>query len=240
MGDDFHNIPRLFIDQPFSKNAGLELSKDQNHYLKNVLRRKEGDNLRVFNAKDGEFIAKIEEMGKKSGVLRLCTLLFEQKNPENRVFVLFCPIKKQKMDFLIEKAVELGATDLVPVISERTQYSKINKDRLHAQMMEAAEQCERMDIPRLHDVQKLEKRITEWDGPDIYACIEREDVERASTMPDQDQDVAFLIGPEGGFTKEETAWLADKAHIHPLSLGRRILRAETAVIYCLARFTKIS
>ena len=240
MGDDFHNIPRLFIDQPFSKNAILELSKDQNHYLKNVLRRKKGDNMRVFNAKDGEFIAKIEEMGKKSGVIRLESHLFDQKHPKNRVFVLFCPIKKQKMDFLIEKAVELGATDLVPVISERTQYSKINDDRLHAQMMEAAEQCERMDIPHLHDAQKLEKRITEWDGPDIYACIESDEVERVSVLPDQHQDVAFLIGPEGGFTHGEAAWLSDKDYIHPLSLGSRILRAETAVLFCLARFTDLS
>ena len=231
--DDFFKLPRLFTTHPLTSNGVIPLDKGQAHYLHNVLRRKEGDFVRLFDGQNGEWIGALQNIGKKGGDVYLEEQLFQQPENKRRIHLVFSPIKKHRMDWLIEKAVELGATDFHPIITQNTEVRKINEERLNQQIFEAAEQCERFIIPALHPLQKLENLLTGWsnDVP-LLSCIERFD-----TKPLQDidltntTDTALLIGPEGGFTKEEKELVAK--HSTAVSLGETILRCETAVVKAL-------
>lgn len=231
-----HKLPRLFTESPLSEGCAAVLDTAQTHYLKNVLRKQEGEHLRVFNGKDGEFTAHIEKLGKKEAIIRLEALFLPQPPAAPPVHLVFAPIKKARLDMLIEKAVELGASDLHPVLTERTENRHLNTERLNAQITESLEQCERLARPRLHPLQKLEKLIPTWQSPVIFACLEREDAlpltEALNSMTAQ--GAALLLGPEGGFTPKEISYLTAAKNCRPVSLGPAILRAETAVFYALS------
>ncbi|MCD8563051.1 MAG: 16S rRNA (uracil(1498)-N(3))-methyltransferase [Alphaproteobacteria bacterium] len=231
-----HKLPRLFTEGPLSEGAAAVLDVAQTHYLKNVLRKQQGDRLRVFNGKDGEFTALIEKLGKKEAIIRLGEMFLPQPSAAPPVHLIFAPIKKARLDILIEKAVELGATQLHPVLTERTENRKINPERLEAQIIEALEQCERLVKPQLHPLQKLEKLIPAWQGPPILSCLEREDAPLLTTelKSGYTQGLALLIGPEGGFTPKEISYIAASRICRPISLGSFILRAETAALYALS------
>ncbi len=222
--------PRVYTDLPLSEGLGIFLEDASHHYLKNVMRASVGDVIRLFNGKDGEFSVRLEKMNKKTIEATVEKKLRAQKNPARRVHLFFAPIKKERMDFLIEKAVELGATDLHPVLTQNTDMRKINEDRLNAQIIEAAEQCERMDIPALHAPEDLFKKLHGWEVP-VYAAIERHD---AKALRHDDHDCTILIGPSGGFTQSEKEKLAGMKNITPISLGENILRSETAVVAALS------
>ena len=225
-------LSRIYVDAPLKNDAHAELSADQAHYFKNVMRRKEGEAIRVFNGVDGEWVAKIQSLSKKNGTLLIQEQLKEQPKPHKEITLMFCPIKKQRMDFLIEKAVELGASALQPILSQNTEVRKINEERINAQIIEAAEQCERLTIPKLLPLTKLENIITSQTS--IYAALERaEGVPHINDIQVK-EDCAFLIGPEGGFTEEESMKLQNAPSIQGVSLGEQILRAETAALYGLA------
>ncbi len=233
MSHTYHKLPRLFIPQPLLLNAHISLTAEQAHYLKNVLRLKTTDQLRIFNGTDGEWLAELTIIEKKSAEAIAIQQLKEQDSPKHKIHLYFSPIKKNRMDFLIEKAVELGVTDLHPIITERTEVRKLNTERIEAQIIEAAEQCERVDIPTLHPIIQLPLFLQNpsFDYT-ILAALERQE---APLLETQDVETGFLIGPEGGFSPEESKLLNDHTKIQAVSLGTRILRAETAALYMLSK-----
>ena len=235
MIDNIYKYPRLYLNAAFEKSAIISLSSEHAHYLKNVLRKKTGDYLRVFNGSDGEWLARIEEIGKKSCDIALEKCLREQGSKKPSLHLYFSPIKKQRMDFLIEKSVELGVTDLHPVLMERSVMRKINQERIEAQIIEAAEQCERLDIPKLHALANFAKAIVDYDlNANLYACLERESGANPISSYVMSGDVAFIIGPEGGFSDNEKESLMTNNNVMLIGLGKEILRAETAAIACLS------
>ena len=233
MSDTYHKLPRLFIPQPLSSNAHISLTAEQAHYLKNVLRLKPTGQLRIFNGIDGEWLAELATLEKKSAEAIATQQLKEQEHPKHITHLYFAPIKKHRMDFLIEKTVELGVTDLHPIITERTEVRKLNTERIEAQIIEAAEQCERLDIPTLHPIIQLPLLLQNpsFDYT-ILAALERQE---APLLETQDEEIGCLIGPEGGFSPEEVKLLSNHPKIQAVSLGTRILRAETAALYMLSK-----
>jgi 16S rRNA (uracil1498-N3)-methyltransferase len=223
--------PRLYVTSAVIPKEDRLIQNDQAHYLRNVVRVKAGDNIRLFDGQNGEHSYQVDEISKKEIRLSYQDQIEKQPTIYRRLHLLFVPVRKNRQDWLIEKAVELGATDLHPVLSVYGQVRALKKERVQAQIIEAAEQCERLDIPRLHDMRPLPDYLAHQPDFAHYACLERLD---SRTMPDPahlNQECAVLIGPEGGFSPEETKMLADK--MRPLSLGERILRSETAAIKAL-------
>lgn len=214
----------------------MPLSGEQTHYLKTVLRRPDGAKLRVFNGEDGEWQASLHYTGKKGAFLKLQQLLRHAAPAQRRLHLVFAPIRKERMEFMVEKAVELGATDLHPVLTQYTVVRDINEERLRRQIMEAAEQCERLDLPRLHGLTDLKHFLASWTGKPLLAAIERVEASPVATYASL-AECALLIGPEGGFSEEEKENLACQASVHPVSLGNTILRAETAAIFGLSVLT---
>lgn len=216
------------------KGQELLLDQKQTHYLRTVLRQQAGDEIRLFNGINGEWICSLNKITKKAAHALPQSQIRAQNNEQKTERHLFFPILKKKaaLDFIIEKAVELNVTGIHPVTSSYTQVHQIKKDRILAQIIEAAEQCERLDIPELYDVASIQKKLETWrkDIP-IYACIERDDT---TPLKPTEQSCAFLIGPEGGFSEEEKTFIASHPNVTVVSLGKNILRAETACLTCLA------
>jgi len=232
--DAYTISPRLYTDLDIAAQTDIPLDSAQSHYLKSVLRKNIGDTVRLFNGRDGEWRTEIKELEKKSGLLATQEQLREQTNTQNPVHLLFAPIKKNRLDFLIEKSVELGVNHLHPVITARTENRKLNEPRINAQIIEAAKQCERLDIPTLHSAVPLKQVIQNWPTQtEILWAAER--LENLQTIDKFETPQAFLIGPEGGFDDEETTMLQTQDFIQPVSLGERILRAETAALLCLSQ-----
>lgn len=238
MTQQIYKYPRVFLNAQLQQNAQILLGEAQAHYFKNVLRKGVGEYFRVFNGHDGEFLAQITALGKKDGQAVLQEVLRVQPPPAKDLILFFAPIKKQRMDILIEKAVELGVTQLYPVLTNRTENRKLNSEKMCAQIIEAAEQCERMDIPQLHEAIKLHDVLRLSQAIPIYAALERVEAKPLSTH-DLSGGAAFLIGPEGGFDMDEIAHLSAAKTMLPVTLGENILRAETAVMACLS-YAKLS
>lgn len=232
---DLHKLPRLYIDAPFGVGEAIALESRQFHYLRNVLRKKDGDVLRLFNGRDGEWLARLSSLSKKRGEILLedCVYIQPQKRTGQKCALYFSPIKKQRMDMLIEKAVELGVDELHPILMHRSVMRKVNEERMRAQIIEAAEQCERMDIPFLYPMCMLDEMLVSLDTL-LYACVERSQETSSLSSCDLSGGSAFLIGPEGGFEESEVKQILVHKHVHPVSLGDSILRAETAALSCLA------
>lgn len=229
---EYIKAPRLYVEPDLSEGAAISLAEMHAHYLRNVLRKQEGDPLRLFNGRDGEWTATITGLAKKAVAVTIEEQLAAQKNPARRIHLYFAPIKKARLDMLIEKAIELGATDLHPVITQNTENRKLKEERIQTQIIEAAEQCERLDIPPLHAAVDFKTLLQNWDKPEkLMAALERID---AAPLSKTETDAHILIGPEGGFTAEEQDALADHDHVKPVTLGTHILRAETAVFKALS------
>ena len=230
--DETFKFPRLYVNEALQENGVIELAPSQAHYLANVLRRKENDLVRLFNGKDGEWLGSLTDISKKQAIVNLENQLLEQPQKTQRIQLIFAPIKKNRMDWLIEKAVELGTTDFYPILTQNTEVRKIKEERLKSQIFEAAEQCERLSIPKLHSLTKLEKLLDSWDTTiPILSCIERFEARPIKDIAQHNSDIALLVGPEGGFTAEEKDRIA--AQTAPVSLGETILRCETAVVKAL-------
>lgn len=231
----FHTLPRLFVPDDLNGGVHLSLDEGQSHYLLSVLRRRAGDRVRVFNGRDGEWIADLKVRGKRDVAAVVEGLFLSQPTPSARVHLIFAPLRKDRMDFLIEKAVELGVGALHPVLTERTENRNPNGVRLQRQIIEAAEQCERLDVPVLYESITLPDFLgTRGAGFLLLACIERGDYPALSTGHEEG-DIGVLIGPEGGWTERERDLILRCPNVRPVSLGPRILRAETAALYVLAR-----
>lgn len=230
---EYIKCPRLYVEDDLAQGTEIIIQDMHTHYLKNVLRKKPGDKLRLFNGKHGEWVGEITELAKKSGAAVLNERLKEQIEREHRLHLLFAPIKKARMDMLIEKSVELGATDFHPVITQNTENRRLNYERMRAQIIEASEQCERLNIPRLHNETTLKSLLSDWQEPQtLFVALERSPHTMHLTTA---SDHAFiLIGPEGGFTEEEHDAISTHHAVTTISLGDHILRAETAALKALS------
>tara|TARA_B100001750_G_scaffold243263_2_gene258156 strand:+ start:32 stop:730 length:699 start_codon:yes stop_codon:yes gene_type:complete len=229
MNNDYTKSPRLYVSNDLADKGIVPLSKEHAHYLLSVLRKTDGDLVRVFNGRHGEYVAQLCPLTKKSGELRDLKQIRPQPDSGHQIHLYFAPIKKDRLSFLIEKAVELGVTDLHPVITAHTENRKPNIEKIHSYITEAAEQCERLDIPVLHPI--IPVLNCNFFAP-TYAALERGD--HAFFQPNA-SSMGICIGPEGGWSEEEGVFLKGNPSVHPVSLGERILRAETAALFMLSR-----
>jgi 16S rRNA (uracil1498-N3)-methyltransferase len=228
--------PRLFVDAPLAEGAQIALDRDQSNYLGNVLRLSAGDQVLVFNGRNGEWQALI------SGRKRVESLtIVAQSRPQDGLPDLvyaFAPLKHARLDYMVQKAAEMGAARLQPVLTRFTQVSRVNGERMRANVIEAAEQCGILSVAEIADPVPLERFLSERGaGRLLIFCDEAAEIANPLTALERseaDQGVDVLIGPEGGFAEEERTQLLRQRRILRLSLGPRILRADTAAVAALA------
>jgi 16S rRNA (uracil1498-N3)-methyltransferase len=241
--------PRLYVEHALAKGTGVPLDRDQANYLRNVLRLGQGDAVLLFNGRDGEWRATLAELGKKTLAAEIGERQREQSRPPDLHF-LFAPLKHARLDYTAQKAVEMGVTKLQPVITRHTQVARVNVERMHANAIEAAQQCGVLSIPEVAEPIPFKALFREADADRLLIfCDEDAEVKDpvaalAAARPDpsallpaaagQARPMAVLIGPEGGFSEEERAALAERPNMLRLSLGPRILRADTAAVAALA------
>lgn len=224
---------RLFVEHPLHQGQTVPLERDQAHYLFGVMRLDTGDAVTLFNGRDGEWQAAVELSGKRGGVLRATEQSAPLRMPPD-LWLLFAPIKKARTDFIVEKATELGAARICPVGTEFTNSERIRQDRLQAHAIEAAEQCGGTFVPPVAPLEKLSDLLDHWpEGRHLLFCDETA-VGAASDFSALPQGPwAILIGPEGGFSPTERARLLKHPAARAVSLGPRILRADTAAVAAL-------
>lgn len=234
--------PRIYLDAPLAEGREVALDRDQANYLLNVLRLERDDDVLLFNGRDGEWRASLAGSGKRA----LSATVVERQREQPRagdLHFLFAPLKHARLDYLVQKAVELGASRLQPVITRHTQVARVNLDRMRANTIEAAQQCGVLNLPEVA-------------GPAAFRAVAGADTGRLLVFCDEDAEVsdpvaalaaararlpaggppplAVLIGPEGGFAEDERAALRQRPNVLRLSLGPRILRADTAAVAALA------
>lgn len=227
---------RLYVGDPLAAGRAVTLGRAQAHYLRNVMRAKAGDALLLFNGRDGEWRAEVGELGKAGGTARAVAQTRSQRASAD-LWLLFAPLKSGRIEFLVEKATELGVALLAPVLTERTVVRRVNEARLRAHAVEAAEQSGRLDVPELRQARPLMEWLADWPaGRPLFVCDETgQGVPIARAVPDRrKRPAAVLIGPEGGFAPAELDALAKLAFVSRVGLGPRILRAETAALAALA------
>jgi 16S rRNA (uracil1498-N3)-methyltransferase len=231
-----HKLQRLFVKSPLKNSGTVELDQDQVHYLGNVLRLREGEKLLVFNGRDGEWCAELSAVHKKRAELTLERQTRPQEDGPD-LHYLFAPLKRARLDYMAQKATELGVSALRPVITRHTVAERVKLDRILANAIEAAEQCGILRVPEVMEPAKLGKVIDGWDERRLLIFADEmashaspiEALSSAGTRP-----LAMLIGPEGGFERDERAALLARPFVLPISLGPRVMRADTAAIAALA------
>ncbi|GGI24762.1 16S rRNA (uracil(1498)-N(3))-methyltransferase [Bradyrhizobium guangdongense] len=228
---------RLFVDAPLAQDARIALDRDQSNYLGNVLRLSAGAEVLAFNGRDGEWQAAIEGRKRPDGLV-----ILQQTRPQDRLLDLayvFAPLKHARLDYMVQKAIEMGAASLRPVLTRFTQASRVNTERMRANVVEAAEQCGILSIASVAEPVPLERYLSQRPADRLLIfCDEAAELEnpvqslQAAREPGRGIDV--LIGPEGGFAEEERALLLRQPKILRLALGPRIMRADTAAVAALA------
>jgi 16S rRNA (uracil1498-N3)-methyltransferase len=226
---------RLFVDAPLGAGE-VRLAKEQAHYLLNVMRARAGDPVLLFNGRDGEWLARIASAERKTAVLELIERTRDQ-TPTSDLRLVFAPLKHARLDYMVQKAVEMGASRLVPVITQHTVAQRVNRDRMRANIIEAAEQCGVLSVPEADAERRLEAWLADRGSDRVLVfCDEEAEIRNPiATLregPPGPSDV--LIGPEGGFAAEEREMLRAATPVIRLSLGPRILRADTAAVAALA------
>jgi 16S rRNA (uracil1498-N3)-methyltransferase len=226
---------RLFVDADLAPGANVTLAAPQTHYLRTVLRLERGAAVALFNGRDGEWQGRIETLGKAACGIAIGERLREQ-HAEPDIWLVFAPIKRARIDFIAEKAAELGVSELRPVFTRRTTVDRINLERLAANAIEAAEQTERLTVPTIRAPQKLAPLLAEWPpGRPLILCDETGTAPPiAEVVKDLRPPLALLTGPEGGFDDSELDALRKLAFVKPVGLGPRVLRADTAALAALA------
>ncbi len=208
----------------------MPLSREQAHYLFGVMRLGIGAAVLLFNGRDGEWRAEVVEAGKRGGVLACAAQTRELQMPPD-LWLLFAPIKKARTDFIVEKAAEMGARRIVPVQTEFTNAGRVQRDRLQAHAIEAAEQCGGTYVPEVAEMARLDRVLADLGDRQLMFCDEAlAGAEDTSALRDKPGPWAILIGPEGGFSDKERARLNGLDAAHAVSLGPRILRADTAAV----------
>ncbi|MCT8158879.1 16S rRNA (uracil(1498)-N(3))-methyltransferase [Pseudoruegeria sp. SHC-113] len=225
---------RLYVDAALAEGQTVPLSRDQAHYLFGVMRLGVGDAVLLFNGRDGEFRAEVAEAGKRGGLLACAEQTKPLQLPPD-LWLLFAPIKKARTDFIVEKAAEMGAARILPVQTDFTNSERIRQDRLQAHAVEAAEQCGGTFVPEVCDLQKLDTLLASWPADRaLIFCNESLVGARAALEASGTQSkAAILIGPEGGFSLKERENLKSLPFVTQISLGPRILRADTAAVAAL-------
>ena len=228
------STPRLFVATPLSDGLALRIDGPQAHYLVGVMRTKVGDPVKLFDGVSGEWLGIAELVGRRD----LTLVIRERLRPPEvvpDVWLCAAPLKKGRIDWLAEKACELGAARLAPVLTRRTVVDRLNLDRLHAHMIEAAEQCGRTAVPDLVEPVKLTALLRDWDaGRALFFADETGGDAAFDAMRARPGPAAILIGPEGGFDDEERAAIRATPGAVPIALGPRILRADTAAAAALS------
>ncbi len=235
---------RLYFPGKLSLEDPVKLENKQVHYLINVMRKKIDDSILIFNSVNGEFLAKISEIYKNTIIIDIIKKIRDVKI-ENDIWLLFAPVKKSPTEYIVQKATELGVSKIIPVITERTITKNLNLKRMQDIAIESSEQCERITIPEVCAVKKLRDLIPNWDNDRIiFFCdetIRNDDVVKIDFQNLSTKSFgAILVGPEGGFSTNETNYLREKKFIRPIDLGPRILRSDTAAIaaLCLWHYIK--
>ena len=225
---------RLYVDHPLGAEQSVPLSRDHAHYLFGVMRQGVGAQVLVFNGRDGEWRAEVVEAGKRGGTLSCQGQSAPLRMPPD-LWLLFAPIKKARTDFIVEKAAEMGAARIMPVQTEFTNAERIRQDRLQAHAVEAAEQCGGTYVPEVSELQKLDRMLADWpEGRHLIFCDETLAGEERGLAPElKSRPGAILIGPEGGFSERERSRLRQLPFTRSISLGPRILRADTAAVAAL-------
>lgn len=225
---------RLFIDHPLAKGQAVALNPDQAHYLASVMRQTPGDEVLLFNGRDGEWLARIERLAKRNGELSPQSQTAPQLDPPD-LWLLFAPIKKARTDFIVEKAAEMGAARILPIQTERTNSERIRQDRLQAHAVEAAEQCGGTYVPEVADLTPLARLLDGWDANRRILWADEALAGPAQTLAGLEPGPwAILIGPEGGWSESERQRLSTLPQVTRMALGPRILRADTAAVAALA------
>ena len=221
---------RLYVDHPLGEGQTVPLNRDQAHYLFGVMRQGAGDAVLLFNGREGEWRAEVAEAGKRGGTLLCTDQTGPQRNPPD-LWLLFAPIKKARTDFIVEKAAEMGAARILPVQTDFTNAERIRQDRLQAHAIEAAEQCGGTFVPEVAELQKLDRLLADWPGDRQLMFCDEALVGAGETLGQAGGGKwAILIGPEGGFSDAERDRLRALPFAHAVSLGPRILRADTAAV----------
>lgn len=232
---------RLYVTAALTPGALVEPGADQCHYLQHVLRCKPGDQVNLFNGRDGEWRATIEELRKGRGAVRAEALLRPQQ-PSPDLWLVFAPVKRARLDYTVQKAVELGVSALIPVITRFTMVERIKGERLVANTIEAAEQCDRLDVPAIHDPVTLQDLVDAWDpARQLIFCDEGGDARPMlrTLQEGAPGPGAVIIGPEGGFHGDERRLLRQQDWVTPVTLGPRILRSDTAAVVALSLWQSV-
>jgi 16S rRNA (uracil1498-N3)-methyltransferase len=229
-------LPRLYVEPDLVAGGQLTLGKEQSLYLAAVLRKGVGDEVVLFNGRDGAWLCRLTADSKKSVGLELVERIAAQ-TPVSDLWYGFAPLKTERLDYVVQKAVEMGAGTIQPVLTRFTQVSRLKHERLLANAIEAAEQCEVLSVPRVEHEVTLERLLDSW--PAERALIFADEGEASSSPVEtlaglKGRPVGLLVGPEGGFAEEERARLRALPFVVPISLGPRILRADTAAVAALA------
>ncbi len=231
-----YKMQRLFVPDDLAAGVEIEASAQQSHYLMHVLRLAEGAALLLFNGRDGEWSAAITSKTKKAVRLKVHERQRPQPEAPDLVYC-FAPLKQGRLDYLVQKAVEMGAGILQPVVTQHTQVAKPSMERLGANVIEAAEQCGVLAVPQLRQAERLDKILAHWDGERRLIFCD-EDADTDNPLPAlrgvAEKKLALLVGPEGGFSQDERRTLRSLPFVTSIPLGPRILRADTAAVAALA------
>ncbi len=227
---------RIYLDKKLNLGLDLVLEKEDAHYLKNVMRLREGDYVFLFNSKDGEFKGEIISSDKKNTKIKLISKI-ENINKEGKISLIFSLIKSSKLDYLIQKCTEVGVKNFFPVISEKSIAKNLNIERIEKIIKESCEQSNQLYLPVVHEVEKLDKTLKSLDKNSIVLFA---DINSANKKIDEviknnkNYEFYLLIGPEGDFSLKERDLLKSMNNCIPISLGQNILRSETAAVVGLA------
>lgn len=248
MSSNRTNLIRLYVTAPLEADTPIDLPPEQAHYLANVMRKKVGEQALAFNGEDGEWLVRLDEIGKKRAQVTPLERTRKQTfGPD--LHLLFAPLKRSRIDYLAQKATEMGAALLQPVVTRRTQAERVKTSRLLANAVEAAEQCNLLFVPTVEEPSKLETVLTRWSRErQILFCDEALPGATAPPPADFLRDLpdgvkqapwAILIGPEGGFDPAERKMLEAMPNAHAVALGPRIMRADTAVVAAMALWQSV-
>lgn len=231
-----NRVPRLYVTEPLAEDNPVHLRRDQAHYVNNVMRLGVGGQLRLFNGADGEWLSNITDVGKRN-----CTVTPNQQTRTQSglpdIYYLFAPLKHARLDYMVQKATELGVAVLQPVLTDNTNVQRVKIERMTANAIEAAEQCNLLCIPEVRNPLSLSSVLSKWEPERKIIFCDEAASQKSAIAALKDVDVgplAVLVGPEGGFSENERNMITALPFVITLSLGPRIMRADTAAVACLA------
>ena len=222
---------RIFLSERLEENNKIELGKDQSHYISNVMRLKSGDELLLFNGIDGEFLGKVAGSEKKQTIIQVHAKQRDQSKPSN-ISLAFCPLKGQRLDFLIQKCTEVGLKSFIPVISDHTIVRNVNENRLKKIIIESSEQSDQLHIPQVLSALNLEEFLHFLKKEDVvlFGDISSKNNDLTQLIEDKSKNYILFVGPEGDFSPKEREIILKNDKFKSFSLGKNILRSETAAM----------